>query len=411
MRDDWVIKPLSAAVGPKGKVIGGPFGSNLTQNDYVASGVPVLRVSNQVGHTIDGEFVYVSNDKAKKLKSNIALPGDIIVVQRGSTYGKVSRLSESCIYPQFVICQSQMAITVDKKIASSEYIFQFLRSEFFKRYVESSVIQTGQPHINLEILREATVAIPPLPEQRKIAEILRTWDEAIEKLEALRAAKERRYKALARRFFDPCHPTFHGRPNSWHEFELGDVFQERNQSGDENDRLLSITMNGGVIDRDDVGRKDTSTEDKSKYKLILPGDIGYNTMRMWQGVSGLSKLRGIISPAYTVVTPIAKRIGGRYAAHFFKSRRMVFDFERYSQGLTSDTWSLKFPAFSKIKVFLPSIEVQEKQAELLDALAGEIAVIGKQLEALTRQKRGLMQKLLTGEWRVNTGASDMEAAE
>ncbi|ARJ68092.1 hypothetical protein WV31_08335 [Magnetospirillum sp. ME-1] len=248
------------------------------------------------------------------------------------------------------------------------------------------------------------MALPPLPEQRKIAETLRTWDEAIEKLEALRAAKETRYKALARRFFDPCHPTFHGRPNAWQEFDLGDVFRERSQSGEESDRLLSITMNGGVIDRDDVGRKDTSTEDKSNYKLILPGDIGYNTMRMWQGVSGLSALRGIISPAYTVVTPVPNRIVGRYAAHLFKSRRMVFDFERYSQGLTSDTWNLKFPAFSKIKVFLPPIEDQEKQAELLDALTAEGSVLAKQIEVLARQKRGLMQKLLTGEWRVHTGS-------
>lgn len=297
-----------------------------------------------------------------------------------------------------------MALKVDKDIAEPEYIFQFLQSSFFGRYVDSTVIQTGQPHINLGILREAGIALPPLPEQRKIAETLRTWDEAIEKLEALRAAKETRYKALARRFFDPCHPTFHGRPNAWQEFDLGDVFRERSQSGEESDRLLSITMNGGVIDRDDVGRKDTSTEDKSNYKLILPGDIGYNTMRMWQGVSGLSALRGIISPAYTVVTPVPNRIVGRYAAHLFKSRRMVFDFERYSQGLTSDTWNLKFPAFSKIKVFLPPIEDQEKQAELLDALTAEGSVLAKQIEVLARQKRGLMQKLLTGEWRVHTGS-------
>jgi type I restriction enzyme S subunit len=92
---------------------------------------------------------------------------------------------------------------------------------------------------------------------------------------------------------------------------------------------------------------------------------------------------------------------GRYAAHLFKSRRMVFDFERYSQGLTSDTWNLKFPAFSKIRVFLPPIDHQEKLADTLDALTAEGAVIGKQVEALTRQKRGLMQKLLTGEWRVS----------
>ena len=198
----------------------------------------------------------------------------------------------------------------------------------------------------------------------------------------------------------PATPAFQQRPDSWREFELGDVFRERTQPGDEGDALLSITMSEGVIDRDDVGRKDTSNEDKSRYKLILPGDIGYNTMRMWQGVSGLSMLRGIVSPAYTIVTPGNRNIAARYAAHLFKSRRMVFDFQRYSQGLTSDTWNLKFPAFSRIKVFLPPIEQQEKQAELLDMLKEEIAVVERQGKTLTRQKRGLMQKLLTGEWRV-----------
>ena len=258
-----------------------------------------------------------------------------------------------------------------------------------------------QANLSLEKITPFKVHVPPIPEQRKIAEILRTWDEAIEKLEVLRAAKLSRYSALARRFFDPCHPAFQKRPNSWREFELGEVFRERTQPGEEGDALLSITMSEGVIDRNDVGRKDTSNEDKSRYKLILPGDLGYNTMRMWQGVSGLSALRGIVSPAYTIVTPDNRNIAARYAAHLFKSRRMVFDFQRYSQGLTSDTWNLKFPAFSKIKVFLPPVEQQEKQAELLDMLKEEITTVERQSKNLTRQKRGLMQKLLTGEWRVS----------
>ena len=332
--------------------------------------------------------------------------GDILLNRTNSAdlVGKagIVREDSEAVFASYIV-----RLDVDREKAEPEYVNYWLNTAIAQTALKRlSTRGVSQANINpTEFRKHCPLPLPPLPEQRKIAEVLRTWDEAIEKLEALRAANEGRYKALARRFFDPCHPTFHGRPNTWREFELGDVFRERSQSGEENDRLLSITMNGGVIDRDEVGRKDTSTEDKSKYKLILPGDIGYNTMRMWQGVSGLSALRGIISPAYTVVTPVPNRILGRYTAHLFKSRRMVFDFERYSQGLTSDTWNLKFPAFSKIKAFLPPIEDQEEQAELLDALTAEGSVIGKQLEALTRQKRGLMQKLLTGEWRVKAEAN------
>ena len=281
-----------------------------------------------------------------------------------------------------------------------------------RRYFQlSSKQSTNLASINSTQLKEFPVPLPSLDLQRKIAEILRTWDEALEKLAALRAAKELKYRAFAQKFFEPCHLSFHGRPNIWQEFELDAIFTERCQAGVDGERLLSVTMNGGVIDRDDVGRKDTSTDDKSRYKLVLPGDIAYNTMRMWQGVSGLSTIQGIVSPAYTVVTPLEARILGRYAAHLFKSRRMVFDFERYSQGLTSDTWNLKFPAFSKIKVRLPPVNDQEKQADLLDAMLCELDVLRRQTEALTRQKRGLMQKLLTGEWRVTGDASVTEPAE
>ena len=327
--------------------------------------------------------------------------GDILLNRTNSPdlVGKVGIVREDS---DAVFASYLVRLHVDHNRADPEYVAFWLNSDVAQRALKRlSTRAVSQANINAtEFRKHCPIALGPLSEQRRIAEILRAWDEAIEKLSALRAANELRYKALARRFFDPCHPTFAGRPNSWREFELGDVFVERSQNGEDSDRLLSITMNGGIIDRDDVGRKDTSTADKSKYKLILPGDIGYNTMRMWQGVAGLSELRGIISPAYTVVTPIADRILDRYGAHLFKSRRMVFDFERYSQGLTSDTWQLKFPSFSKIKVFLPPVEDQAKEANLLDCLVREGAVIGMQLEALTRQKRGLMQKLLTGEWPV-----------
>jgi type I restriction enzyme S subunit len=88
----------------------------------------------------------------------------------------------------------------------------------------------------------------------------------------------------------------------WKELHLGEMFTERNETKFFDLPLLSIGQNG-VYPQDESVKKDTSNEDKSKYKRICPGDIGYNTMRMWQGRSALSELEGIVSPAYTVVIP------------------------------------------------------------------------------------------------------------
>lgn len=125
-------------------------------------------------------------------------------------------------------------------------------------------------------------------------------------------------------------------------------------------------------------------------------------MRMWQGASGLVREPGIVSPAYTVVVPRVEAIDPQYASHLFKDRRMIFDFQRYSQGLTSDTWNLKFPAFSKIRVSIPPLTTQAQVASAFDEMQVELALLDRRIELLKQQKRGLMQKLLSGEIRVNT---------
>ena len=385
-----------------------PVGEALTSSQYglsepvSASGsTPIVGMRDISNGTVNLADLPSVGDTGNDWSSMRLKAGDVLLNRTNSPdlVGKVGIVREDS---EAVFASYLVRLVVDRQMAEPEFVNYWLNTSVAQRALKRlSTRGVSQANINpTEFRRHCPLPLAPLPEQRKIAEILRTWDEAIEKLEALRAAKLVRYSALARRFFDPCHPTFQPRPDSWREFELGEVFRERTQPGEEGDTLLSITMSEGVIDRDDVGRQDTSNEDKSRYKLILPGDIGYNTMRMWQGVSGLSMLRGIVSPAYTIVTPDNRNIAARYAAHLFKSRRMVFDFQRYSQGLTSDTWNLKFPAFSKIKVFLPPMEQQGKQAELLDMLKQEIAVVEYQSKTLMRQKRGLMQKLLTGEWRV-----------
>ena len=93
--------------------------------------------------------------------------------------------------------------------------------------------------------------------------------------------------------------------------------------------LLSVTMNDGVKPRSEIEGKDNSSEDKSNYKIVRKGDMVYNSMRMWQGASGVSPYNGIVSPAYTIVTPIRPDLHNMtFWAYYFKYSPLVQTFQK-----------------------------------------------------------------------------------
>ncbi len=238
------------------------------------------------------------------------------------------------------------------------------------------------------------VSVPPKPEQERIGRVLVTMDRTIMKLEKLIAAKRKFKKGLAQRLLTGQRrlPGFN---ENWEKNRLGELFIERNETGYADLHLLSVTRHMGVVPHGEANSKDSSSEDKSNYKRILPGDIGYNTMRMWQGISAHSSIEGIISPAYTVCTPLP-RIDVSFATQLFKFPPVIYLFYRYSQGLVSDTWNLKFRHFAQITVEVPPLCEQIHISAVLGAADREIALLEKKLTALRELKKGLMQKLLTG---------------
>lgn len=290
---------------------------------------------------------------------------------------------------------SEHAIAVQPNESNS---IEFLRYKLdfwnLNRFSESS----AQPGLSVEKLVRYKLAVPPMEEQRKIAEILGVWDEAIEKQNRLVEKLELRKRALMQRLL-PGRTRLPGFTSPWQKVKLGEIFKERNETKCEHLPLLSITADRGVILQSESDKKDTSNDDKSKYKRICPNDIGYNTMRMWQGRSALSAMEGIVSPAYTIVTPKVE-VDPLFISELIKQPRVVYDFWNHSQGLVGDTLNCKFHDFSQVKVAIPSHPEQKAIAEVLTAADNEIATHRKRLEALRLQKRGLMQQLLTGKTRV-----------
>ena len=158
--------------------------------------------------------------------------------------------------------------------------------------------------------------------------------------------------------------------------------------------LLSVTMNDGVKPRSEIEGKDNSSEDKSNYKIVRKGDMVYNSMRMWQGANGISPCDGIVSPAYTVLMP-KQEINNGYFAALFKSTNLINEFRKNSQGMTSDTWNLKYPQIETIKVQIPSVSEQDKVSALFSVLDARIVAQAQLVESLKKYKRGVVRTLLS----------------
>ncbi len=296
-----------------------------------------------------------------------------------------------------LIASTGFAVITAKK-CSNEFLFQFLFSSGIERQFYQLLVGSNYPAINSSDVRKIKIPLPPLPEQKAIAQVLSTADAAIHTTEKIIAQKELCKKWLMQQLLTGKKrmKEFGG---EWKEVPLSEMFSERNETKYIDLPLLSIGQNG-VYPQDESIKKDTSNDDKSKYKRICPGDIGYNTMRMWQGRSALSGLEGIVSPAYTVVTP-KKNADSLFFSYLFKMPKMTNLFWRNSQGLVDDTLNCKYKDFSIVRAVLPqTIEEQTAIAQVLQAADKEISLLKAKAEKLREQKKGLMQQLLTGKVRL-----------
>ena len=183
-----------------------------------------------------------------------------------------------------------------------------------------------------------------------------------------------------------------GSAYTWEQRKLGECFSERVENMPDGE-LISVTINDGIKKFSELGRHDNSNDDKSKYKKVCVGDIAYNSMRMWQGASGYSPYEGIVSPAYTVLSPNAG-VFSRCIAYQFKLPQMVHTFQINSQGITSDNWNLKYPTLSEIEIYISKSVMEQKQiAEFFTSLDNLITLHQRKLDKLHKVKRSLLERM------------------
>ena len=291
-----------------------------------------------------------------------------------------------------VVDDNVLVLTVtDTSKCWHEFLYYYLQGIPLAKWCNSGLV----PVINTKTVLSQMVFLPPLPEQQKIATILSTQDKVIELKEKLLVQKQQQKKYLMQQLLTGK-KRLPGFCEKWTRKQLGELFENRVEINRSDLGLLAITSTRGILPRDCLDLKDNSSEDKSKYLRICPDDIGYNTMRMWQGVSAYSEYEGIVSPAYTILAPM-EGVYSHYFAYLFKTQSVIFSFYRFSQGLVDDTRNLKYENFKKIGVSIPS-NVAEQRAivQILSTADHEIDLLQKSIEAEKQKKKALMQLLLTG---------------
>lgn len=281
----------------------------------------------------------------------------------------------------------------DTLVFWENYLLSHHMINWYNAIATGSLVEKKRVHFSQFV--EIRKLIPSLPEQKKIADFLSAIDTVIQKSRDEVAAWEKRKKGVMQKIFSQ-EVRFKKDDGSdypdWEEKKLGDIFSERVKRANGDEELLSVTIASGVIRQSDSDKRVIASENKSNYKIVCEGDLAYNTMRMWQGAEGVSEYNGIVSPAYTIITPISNN-NVRFFEIMFKQTFMLHTFQRYSQGLTSDTWNLKYPTFAQINCMVPCLDEQDKIVNMLLQMDDVINQCKAELEKWKLLKKGLLQQM------------------
>ncbi len=197
------------------KIAMGPFGSDIKTDNFVPAGVPVIRGGNLTSGRFNGaDFVFLTEAKADQLANANAFPGDIVFTHRG-TLGQVGLVPHES-FTRYVVSQSQMLMRCDPTVALSAFIYYFFKSDTGQHALLMNTSSTGVPAISRPTtsLKSIRISLPPLPEQRAIADILGTLDDKIELSRQMNETLEGIARALFKSWFvdfDPVRAKAEGR--------------------------------------------------------------------------------------------------------------------------------------------------------------------------------------------------------
>ena len=361
--------------------------------------MPYLRVANvQDGHFDLSEIKEIDVPEGMVERFRVR-SGDVLLTE-GGDFDKLGR--GSVWKGQIKDCVHQNHIFVvrphPKRLDTQFFAFQTQSPHGRAYFLSCSKQSTNLASVNSTQLRQFPALLPPLPEQHKIADILCTWDESLEKLDALITAKERRKKGLMQQLLTGKRRVKGA--EAWKETRLSEVAEERiarNRENFDRSRLYAVTKAEGMVPM----RERVQGATVERCKVVEKGWFAYNPMRInigsiarWEGADPV-----MVSGDYVVFSTDEKRLLSDYLNHVRRSSAWCSFVGASGNG--SVRIRIWFDDLGHFKFPLPPVKEQCAIADILDAGDDELRLLRDQRAAIERQKRGLMQQLLTGKTRTH----------
>lgn len=369
-------------------------GNSFKPHEWDTQGLPIIRIQNLNGSENYNYFSGVPQDKW------LVEPGQLLFSwagTKGVSFGPFIWNG-----PKGVLNQHIYKVFANENV-HGHWLYLALLHITQKIEAQAHGFKSTLLHVQKKDIDNQFVLTPPVAEQKKMAQILSTWDKAISVTEKLLTNSQQQKKALMqqlltgkKRLPDENGVSFSGAWKWLRAAELFKTISQKNNSEDE--ELLAVTQDLGVIPRSMLERRVVMPDGSTKgYKLVVPGNF-IISLRSFQGGLEYSRYRGLVSPAYTVLTPI-KKIVDEFYKQYYKSYDFIGHLAVAVIGIR-DGKQISYEDFSFLKLPYPEIEEQQKIAAVLSAADAEISTLEKKLACLRDEKKALMQQLLTGKRRV-----------
>ena len=360
--------------------------------------------------------------------------GDVIFTKDSETADDIGIAAIVAEELPGVICGYHLSIARPNADVDGRYVKAFFDSAAAKAHFEVSANGLTRVGLGQYAIDNLPIPFPPLPEQQAIARFL---DREVAKLDDLVAEQRRLIALLAEkrqavishavtRGLNPTAPLkpsgidwLGDIPEGWEVVRLANVFRDVAEPGNDDLPILSVSIHTGVSDdelaEEDLDRKVTRSDDKSKYVTVRPGDLTYNMMRAWQGGFGAVKVMGMVSPAYVVARPIdAEQVQTEFIELLLRTQNAVSEMKRHSRGVTDFRLRLYWEEFRTISVALPSkaeqveiLKAIEEQTQKFDSLT---AAATSAIDLLQERRAALISAAVTGKIDVRHALPEQEPA-